>query len=161
MPKPLTQQKPRGFTRWLVRAPIWLYRHQLGWLMGKRFLMLTHTGRKSGLPRHVVVEVVRYDPNTGDYVIASGWGERSDWYRNIRQTPRVTVTVGRRAHPALAERLAPDDAEQELRTYARLHPAAARSLARLMGYSLQDTEADFAALSAHMPIIALRPLADA
>jgi hypothetical protein len=42
----------------LVRAPIWLYRHGLGWLFGSRLLMLEHVGRKSGQPRYVVLEVI-------------------------------------------------------------------------------------------------------
>ena len=44
--------------RWLVRAPIWLYRARLGFLFGERLLMLEHTGRKSGLLRLAVLEIV-------------------------------------------------------------------------------------------------------
>lgn len=38
-------------TRWLVRAPIWLYRARLGAVLGSRLLMLEHTGRTSGQRR--------------------------------------------------------------------------------------------------------------
>jgi hypothetical protein len=37
-------------TRWIVRAPVGLYRARLGFLLGPRMLMLEHTGRKSGAP---------------------------------------------------------------------------------------------------------------
>ena len=42
---------PHGLTRLLMRFPIWLFCMHLGWMVGERFLLLTHTGRKSGLPR--------------------------------------------------------------------------------------------------------------
>jgi hypothetical protein len=51
---------PRGMLRWL-RMPIWLYRLRLGWLLGNRFLMLTHIVRKSGQPPQSVLEVVGHD----------------------------------------------------------------------------------------------------
>ncbi len=41
---------PRGLARIGFRIPIILYRLGLGGLLGTRFLLLTHTGRKSGLP---------------------------------------------------------------------------------------------------------------
>jgi F420H(2)-dependent quinone reductase len=75
---------PRGVLRWLLRLPIWLYRLRMGRLLGNRFLMLTHIGRKSGQPRQSVLEVVGHDEATGIYIIASGWGEQADWLRNIQ-----------------------------------------------------------------------------
>ncbi|HZD55150.1 MAG TPA: nitroreductase family deazaflavin-dependent oxidoreductase, partial [Anaerolineales bacterium] len=73
---------PTGLARLALRAPIWIYRLGLGKLLGNRFLELTHIGRKSGLPRHTVLEVVRYDPANGIYYIAVGFGKHSDWYKN-------------------------------------------------------------------------------
>ena len=74
---------PSGFSRLLWRAPIWLYRAGLGWMMGNRFLLLNHIGRKSGLPRQAVVEVVVSNDEEGTFTIASGFGAKSDWYQNI------------------------------------------------------------------------------
>lgn len=34
--------------RWLVRTPVWLYRARLGALLGRRLLMLEHTGSTCG-----------------------------------------------------------------------------------------------------------------
>ena len=39
---------PTGISRLLFRAPIWLYDLNLGWIMGNRFLKITHIGRVSG-----------------------------------------------------------------------------------------------------------------
>jgi hypothetical protein len=46
--------------RWLVRAPIGLYRARVGFLFGSRLLMLEHLGRKSGARHYVVLEVVAH-----------------------------------------------------------------------------------------------------
>ncbi len=39
-----------------MRAPIGPYRIGLGGLLGRRFLLLEHVGRRSGLPRHTVID---------------------------------------------------------------------------------------------------------
>lgn len=57
-------QPPSGVSRALFRAPIYLYRLGLGWLFGKRILLLNHIGRISGTQRQVILEVVEHDPPT-------------------------------------------------------------------------------------------------
>ena len=147
----------RGVMRWLLRAPIWLYRAGLGGLLGGRFLLLTHTGRKSGLPRQTVLEVVIREREDGSYVVASGWGESSDWLRNISHTPAVSIQVGRRTCPALAERVAPDEAGRLLAAYAQEHPLAFRILVKqMLGHALDSSAADHAAL-ARLPLVRFRP----
>ncbi len=148
---------PRGWKRIAWRLPIWLYRARLGWLLGSRFLLLTHTGRKSGLPRHAVLEVVRHDRATNTYFVASGFGEKSDWFRNVMKTPQVAIQVGRREMAATAERLPLEDAERELLDYGRRHPRALRNLARILGYRIENTEEDVRALAQVVPIVAFRP----
>jgi hypothetical protein len=64
--------------RLAFRLPIYLYRLNLGWLLGHRFLLLVHRGRRSGLRRETVLEVVRYNPATKESVVLSAWGERAD-----------------------------------------------------------------------------------
>ncbi|MFQ5595096.1 MAG: nitroreductase family deazaflavin-dependent oxidoreductase [Anaerolineae bacterium] len=147
---------PRGWKRIPWRLPIWLYRARLGWLLGDRALLLTHTGRKSGLPRHAVLEVIRHDPATDTHFVASGFGEKADWFRNIQKTPQVTIQVGRRNMAAIAERLPLEDAERELLDYARRHPTALRYLARILGYRVENTDEDVRALTQVVPIVAFR-----
>ena len=69
-------------TRWLMRLPIPLYRVGLGWLFGERLVMIEHLGRVSHEPRYVVVEVVERGRNV--VRVASGFGTRAQWYRNLR-----------------------------------------------------------------------------
>jgi deazaflavin-dependent oxidoreductase (nitroreductase family) len=114
--------------RWVVRAPIWLFRARLGLLFGKRMLMLEHIGRKTGARRYVVLEVVAH-PNPRTYVVASGFGERAQWLRNVRSNPNVRVVVGSAPpQPATARVLDQTEARSALETYARSHPIAWRSL---------------------------------
>jgi deazaflavin-dependent oxidoreductase (nitroreductase family) len=148
---------PRGLARLAFRLPIWLYRAKLGWLLGTRFLYLTHTGRKSGQPRHSILEMVRYNPASGVCIVASGWGEKSDWVRNVTQNPKVTVQVKNRGFQATARRLTPEEAGQELADYARRHPLAMSELARFMGYRLDGTEADIRLLGQMIPMFVFEP----
>lgn len=153
-----TTAAPRGLARLALRMPIWLYQAGLGWLLGARFLMLTHIGRKTGRPRQTVLEVVRHDPATDTYFIASGWGERSDWLRNIQQNPHVLVHSGGRRLEAVAERLPVDAAAEVLHSYARHHSLAFRNLAKLMiGVALDGSAASCRRLAIRVPLVAVRP----
>lgn len=152
-------KRPKGFMRFLARIPIYLYRAGLGRLFGSRFLVLTHTGRVSGLPRQAALEVVRHDEPSDTYFIASGWGEEADWYRNVIKTPQVIIHAGSRRLDAIAERLPAERAEEEILTYARRYPAAIKSLGGIMGYEVDGTEEGYRALGRKLPIIALRPAA--
>ena len=159
MPTKLSATKPpRGLLRWLLRLPIWLYRLRLGRILGERFLMLTHIGRKSGQPRQSVLEVVGHDQATGAYTIASGWGEQADWLRNIQNNPNVLIDARGRRFEATAERVSSEIATATAREYARRHPAAFRALAsRMSGRPLDGTDADYRALAEAVPFIVLRP----
>jgi deazaflavin-dependent oxidoreductase (nitroreductase family) len=150
-------EPPTGLARLALRAPIWIYRIRLGKLLGNRFLELTHIGRKSGLPRHTVLEVVRYDPPSGTYYIASGFGEHSDWYENILADPHVEVRSGSGHFKGIALQLSPEEAGEELVKYAHQHPIAFRELLQFMGYRVDGTDADTRALGHYMHLFALKP----
>jgi deazaflavin-dependent oxidoreductase (nitroreductase family) len=143
--------------RFFARIPIYLFDLGLGRLLGSRFLVLTHTGRKSGLPRKVALEVVRHDESSDTYYVASGWGEEADWYRNVIKNPEVVIRAGSRRLVGTAERLSSESAGEELLTYARRYPAAMKSLAGIMGYEVDGSDEGYRALGRSLPIIALRP----
>lgn len=119
---------PRGLARLLARLPILVYRLGLGRWLGHRFLLLHHRGRKSGIDRTVVLEVLHYQPADGSYLIASGFGEKSDWWQNLRASPRTRIEVAGSTHEVLAVFLQTTDASRELELYAEEHPIAARIL---------------------------------
>lgn len=152
---------PRGLLRLGLRLPVWLYRLRLGRLLGRRFVMITHTGRKSGLQRQTVLEVVRYDAATGIVVVASGWGEKADWFRNILKTPAVTVHIGHRHFEAVATRLTVEAAAVELCDYAAHHPATFRQLThKMIGAQLGDETVDCIAVADTVPVVSLTPASE-
>jgi deazaflavin-dependent oxidoreductase (nitroreductase family) len=115
-------------TRALVRAPIILFQHDLGWVLGQRVLMLEHTGRRSGQVRLVCLEVVDR-PAPERIVIVSGFGERAQWYRNLQADPRCFVSIGRlRRSPARAQFMTPGEAGAALDRYKRAHPGSWKRL---------------------------------
>lgn len=119
-------------TRRLVRAPIALYRVRLGFLLGRRFLLLEHVGRRTGARRFAVLEVVDR-PGPDRLVVAAALGERSQWWRNALARPAVRVSTGlRRSVPATARPLPPHEAVTVLDRYARHHPRAWRAFEPLL-----------------------------
>ncbi len=150
-------QPPRSFKRLFFRAPIWCYRLGCGWLLGKRFLLLTHTGRKSGLSRQTVLEVVDYDPDSGTYFVASGYGRQSNWYRNVLKTREVTIQVGQQKMNVVAHPLTLEESGKAMVNYARRYPTAARYLCRKMGYQVDGSDDDYHTVGQEViPFIALR-----
>jgi deazaflavin-dependent oxidoreductase (nitroreductase family) len=112
-------------TRALARAPITLYRHGLGWVFGRRVLMLEHTGRRSGQARFVCLEVVDRPAPERVVVVVSGFGERADWYRNLRADHACFVSTGRlRRVPARARFMTSVESSATLDGYQRAHPRA-------------------------------------
>lgn len=149
---------PEGVGRLLYRAPIRLYRVGLGWLFGDRLMLLTHIGRVSGKHRQVVLEVAEHDHSDDSYVVASGWGRTAAWYRNVLHTPQATIQVGRRTLAVTAVTLPPEEGAEIFARYASQHRALARHLLpRLMGYSVDGSEADFRAVGERMPFIRFVP----
>jgi len=141
---------PRKALRWFYRAPIKLYKVGLGRLMGGRLLMLTHKGRKSGLDRYVVLEVVDHEP--GMWFVAAAYGNNADWFRNIKADPNVTVNYKGRRRRAVATVASETEAAAVLRRYGRSHPKAARTLGKLMGVPM---EGDMTEAARTIPIVKL------
>lgn len=149
--------KPRGMLRWLAKAPVTLYRLRLGWLLGRRFLLLTHRGRTSGRVYRTVVEVPVYDKRTHEAVVVAGFGEKTDWYRNLLAHPALEIAIGSRRFVPRQHLLTPDEREAVLLDYVHQHPVAARTLFRVVGYPYDGTDASLRALAGALPMVAFRP----
>lgn len=145
----------------LFRAPVWLYRLRLGWLLGHRALLLTHRGRKSGRRYQTVLEVVRYDPATRESVVVSGWGKRADWYQNIRATPAIEVQTGRSRYVPSYRELTPEESYQVVGEYVRRRPRLLRPIVRWLGFSIDGTEGARRAHAGQLLMIGFRPVAEA
>ena len=150
---------PSGFEHFIVRMPIILYRIGLGFLLGDRFLMLTHVGRKSGLSRKAVLEVVHHDVINDRYYIASGWGEKSNWYQNILNNPNVKFQVKNRKYDAYATRVDKEEAADVLFDYAKRYPKVFSILSqRIVGQSLEPTKVDCMLMADHVPVVMLNKI---
>ena len=149
-------RRPGRVARWVYRLPIALYRWKLGWLLGGRFLLLTHVGRKSGQLRQTVLEVVRYDRPRDTYIVAVGFGRRTDWFRNLLATPSGSVQVGRRRAPIVSRQLSTDAAYLELLEYRRRHPIAVRVIAPFLQVPLNGNEKQLRATAMALPMVALQ-----
>lgn len=67
-----------------------LYAIGLGPVVGKIILLLTTTGRKTGLKR---ITPLQYEEIDGKYYLGSARGLKADWVGNIQANPQVGVRV--------------------------------------------------------------------
>jgi len=104
--------KPGWLLRTVFKLPTLLYHGPAAAFLSSRcVMMLTTTGRKSGLPRTNGVSFMRLD---GHYISFSGWGVSSNWYRNVVANPEVTLQVGRKRIRATANPVLDPDRRQDL-----------------------------------------------
>ncbi|MFN2144277.1 MAG: nitroreductase family deazaflavin-dependent oxidoreductase [Anaerolineales bacterium] len=151
-----TRKLPTGFNRWFFRAPIFMYQIGLGGLLGQRFLLLNHIGRKSGLPRQAVVEVVIHEKETNTYFINAGFGAKTQWLQNLQAQPDVSIQVGWRKWDVRAEVLTPEEGGEVFRKFCdgkRFAPIYAKAL----GFEVDGTLEDYYDMGTQMIFIALRP----
>ena len=148
---------PSSALKLAFRLPIYLYRLNLGRLLGHRILLLIHQGRKSGLLRETVLEAILYYPATKESVVLSAWGEKADWYRNIKATPALEVRTGGERYVPEQRFLAPAENHAMLADYRRRHQLAFRIFARAFGYPLGGTEAMRREFASSLRLVTFRP----
>lgn len=114
--------------------------------------MLEHLGRKSGVRRYVVLEIVDH-PSPARYVVVSGFGDRAQWFRNVTASPAVRVSLGsRKPQPATARRLDAETASAALARYATAHP---RAWSKLRPVLEQTLGAHIDQAGTELPMVAL------
>ena len=154
----LSTQDPPG--RRPFRAPpsaliIRLYNLGFAPLLGWLILLLTTTGRKSGLPR---VTPLQYEMVDGQFYIGSARGAQADWFRNILADPHVRVRVKSREFAAIAEpvtdylRVA-DFLELRLRR----HPRMVSVILKAEGLPAQPTRAQLEDYARGLAMVIIRP----
>ncbi len=91
---PPTMEASRQAFKLFNRLMLLLWRLGLGPMVnavpetGGQIMVLSHTGRRSGLPRRTPVNYAIVD---NDIYCAAGFGSVSDWYRNVLARPQVEV----------------------------------------------------------------------
>lgn len=147
---------PGQLSRHLFQAPVWLYRLGLGRLLGHRFLIIVHRGRKTGKRRRTAVEVVKYDERTREAFVVSAYGVRSDWYRNVVHSPPLSVGIGGKWFAPEVRVVPPGEERSVLAEYYSAHATDAKYLAKYFLHS-DDSEAGFLAAAGALPMLAFRP----
>lgn len=148
------QQKPAGVFKRMLHAPVWLFRARLGFLFGRRIVMLEHTGRRTGRLRQTPLEVVKR--NEDAYVLCSGTGPNADWYRNIKNRPATGLWVGSRRYAVDQRFLSDNEAATVFAGYERAHPKAATRLQQLMGVSHDGTHDGRVKMVRQIPMVEMR-----
>lgn len=156
--------RPNRLARSLLRAPVHLYHWRLGPLLGRRFLLLIHTGRRTGKRRETVLEVAEYRPAGSEAVVISAFGRNAGWLRNLEADPEPEVVIGRQRFVAVHRILDADEAVSVVRGYEQrnrlLGPVIRLALSRFLGWPYRGTEGDRRRLVQELPLIAFRPRSD-
>jgi deazaflavin-dependent oxidoreductase (nitroreductase family) len=116
--------------------------------------MIEHRGRRSGRHYRTVVEVA--GRRSGEWIVASGAGLRSDWYRNLRHGGLLAVWVGSRKRWASLRFLDVREAAGVMADYEHEHPRTAARLYRIMGVSYDGTVQGRIEMMEKVPMVAFR-----
>lgn len=159
----MIRHPPGATTIKLLRAPTHLYDWHAGWILGRRFLRLTHTGRRSGRHYQTMLEVIGENPSAREVMVIAGLGRSANWYRNLQAHHTIEVASGRERFTALHRQLNETEATAVLADYERRNrlvaPIIHRALSWLVGWRYDGTEPARRQLAAELPVIGLRPAA--
>ncbi len=152
-----------------MKRPAFLYRilrklnpriarnYQIGIGPTRVVMLLTTTGRKSGLPR---VTPLQYEEINGVYYLGSARGVQADWYRNILACPQVSVQIRQRTFQGTAEPISdPARVADFLALRLKRRPLLIGLVMRLEGLPLRYTRADLERFAAAKTMVVIRPLA--
>jgi deazaflavin-dependent oxidoreductase (nitroreductase family) len=138
-----------------------LYSAHAGWLLGHRFLLFRHRGRRSHRLYSTVLEVVAWRPAAREAVVMSGFGHSSQWYRNVLAGQAMEVRIARLRFAPGVRPLGSDEATGVLADYERRNRLAApfvrAVLSKLAGFRYDGSDAARRRLVYTLPLVALRP----
>ncbi len=149
------KQVPR-WARWVGKWMIIVYRFHLGWLMGHRFLLVTHRGRKTGKVRQTGVMVLRYDYQSREAFVVAG-NAYADWYRNIHASPALEVSLGRQRYRPEQRFLEVQEIAELLAWSRQRHPVKARIQSLFFHWPWDLSEQELLDLARSLSGVAFRP----
>lgn len=132
-----------------------LYHSGLAPLLGRVILLLTTTGRKTGLPR---VTPLQYEYTNGKYYLGAVNGPQSDWVRNIQANQSVTLQVGHSIIHGIAEPVTDQAAITAfLDLRLKRHPLIVGAILRSEGLPPKPDRAELEAYAQHLAMVIVRP----
>ena len=140
----------------IFKLPVLLYRLRLGWLLGRRFMQITHVGRHSGKVHRTILAVLRFDEKTGEIYAISAW-KGSDWYYNIQASPALRVETGFVRYAPVQRTLSPEEIAATFMQYRKKHPVFSRMICRIPGWKWDSTYGEFLEVAHTLHGVAFRP----
>jgi deazaflavin-dependent oxidoreductase (nitroreductase family) len=141
----------RNFYKHSKYGPMTLYRLGLGPLIGRVVLLLTTTGRKTGLQR---VTPLQYELIKGVYFLGSALGLEADWVRNLQADPRVGLRVKNEEYSGIAEVITEVD---EIITYLEFrlerHPRMVGMIMRMDGLNSRPSRVELEAYARKLAVV--------
>jgi deazaflavin-dependent oxidoreductase (nitroreductase family) len=104
-----------------------------------RYMVITHTGRKTGMRRQTPVNYTVVD---GEVYCTAGFGQISDWYRNIMRNPNVEIWLPDGWWEATAEEVTDPQARLPLMRQVIRDSGFAGRLAGIDAGRISDEELD-------------------
>lgn len=132
-----------------------LYALGLGSLIGRFILLITTTGRKTGLPRETPLQYEEFD---GAIYVGSSRGTRADWFQNILANPHILVRVKSRQFQAIAQPVVdPGRIADFLELRLKRHPAMVGRILKAEGLSDKPSRAELEAYASRLAMVIIRP----
>ena len=157
-----TRRRASAYVRLFLKVPRLVYVGPIAELLRWRCVMLLTTrGRRTGIPR---TNGVSFMPSGDHFVVFSGWGVSSNWYRNIRANPAVRIKVGGREMNAMARLVEDPERRRQLMLQMAARssrcgpPTFLRPLIKLTGVFDYQAEIDMAVAAGRtLPVIEIFP----
>lgn len=159
IPKSQTGEKDEKAPSLLIpmfKLPLVMYRLRLGWLLGKRFMQITHVGRRSGKTYRTVLAVLKFDEKTKEIYAVSAW-KGSDWYYNIQASRALQVETGFVHYVPVQRTLSAEEITTTFMEYRKQHPIFSRMICRIPGWKWDSTYEEFLALARTLHGVAFMP----
>jgi deazaflavin-dependent oxidoreductase (nitroreductase family) len=118
-------------------------------------MLLTTTGRKSGLPR---ITPLQFEEHNGIFYLGSARGTAADWFRNIQANPRVLVQIRQRQFIGSAEAVTDTGRVADfLELRLKRHPWMIGLLMHLEGLPLRYTRQDLEHFAVDKALVVIKP----
>jgi len=145
----------KGF-RILNKFMLLLWRSGLGnWLnmfpttLG-RYMVITHTGRKTGDRHQTPVNYTVYD---GEVYCTAGFGAKADWYQNLKANPQVEIWLPDGWWGGLADEIFETELRLKIMRQVLIHSGFA---GRLAGFTTEMPDEALAEMSKDYRLIHIR-----
>jgi deazaflavin-dependent oxidoreductase (nitroreductase family) len=149
-------EKAPSFMVPIFKLPVFLYRLQLGWLLGNRFMQITHVGRHSGKVHRTILAVLRFDEKTKEVLAVSAW-KGSDWYYNIQASRALQVETGSVHYVPTQRMLSAEEITTAFMEYRKQHSIFSRMVCRIPGWKWDSSYEEFLELARTLHGVAFKP----